>query len=226
MKRLILLGLSLLIFSCSGNDKNSIKTPLTISAKKELIKELKQMLKNDKRYRSFIAVGTSNQNLIDSIKRLPILDQINFENSHISEFTKVQVDSLWDLQNKIDLKNTNRLFAIINEYGWINKTQLDSVVDPMIFLFHTPKKTINKMQTILLKEVQQKRMEPKKFATYVDNMRKKAFGKNQLYGTGDEFDSKTNSIAPPFISNIDSTNSERLKIGLPILQEGEYRTSK
>ncbi len=79
------------------------------------------------------------------------------------------------------------------------------------------------MQNLLLEEVKANRMEPIKFATYVDNMRKKAFGKNQLYGTGDEFDPKTNAIVPPLIENIDSTNIARKKIGLPSLKEGAYR---
>lgn len=57
-------------------------------------------------------------------------------------------------------------------------------------------------------------------------MRKKIFGRTQLYGTGDEFDPKTNSIVPPFIENIDSTNIVRKKIGLAELKEGEYRTAK
>jgi hypothetical protein len=69
-------------------------------------------------------------------------------------------------------------------------------------------------------------MATNRYAMYVDNMRKKAFGKNQLYGTGDEFDPKTNSIGPPFIENIDNTNIERKKIGLPELTEKEYRTEK
>ncbi len=146
--------------------------------------------------------------------------------THKSELTKKQEDSLWDIQNGMDLKNTNRLYEITQEYGWLNETQLDSVIDPMLFLFHTPKETIEKMQTLLFEEVQAKRMESNKFAMYVDNMRKKAYGKNQLYGTGDEFDPKTNSIVPPFIENIDSTNIERKKIGLPELKKGEYRTEK
>jgi len=67
-------------------------------------------------------------------------------------------------------------------------------------------------------------MEPIQYAMYVDNMRKKAYGKNQLYGTGDEFDPRTNSIGPPFIDNIDSTNMERERIGLPLLEKGQYKT--
>jgi hypothetical protein len=212
--------------SCSEKPKHRNITPLTNSKKKELIKEFRQMASYDQRYRTYISMGTTNQKLIDSVKSLPILQQINFENSHISEFSKAQKDSLWALQNEIDLDNTNKLFSIINKYGWVNKSALDSTVNPMIFLFHTPKSTIQKMQMLLFQEVQENRMDANKFATYVDNMRKKAFGKNQLYGTGDEYDSKTNSIVPPFVDNIDSTNYARIKIGLPKLKEGEYRTSK
>lgn len=83
------------------------------------------------------------------------------------------------------------------------------MVDPIIYLCHTPKETIEKMQALLFEEVQAKRMAPNRYAMYVDNMRKKAFGKNHLYGTGNEFAPKTNSIGPPFIENIDNTNIER-----------------
>lgn len=225
MKNIILVTILLsTILSCSSNSKT--KEPLTDLKKQELISELQDMLQKDQYNRSFLSAGSLDKKLIDSLNELTTENYIAFKQSHKSELSKRQKDSLWNIQNKIDLDNTNRLYEIVVDYGWLSKTQLDSMVDPMVFLFHTPKKTIVKMQDILLKEVQAKRMEPIKYAMYVDNMRKKAFGKHQLYGTGDEYDSKTNTIAPPIIENIDSTNFEREKIGLLALKKGEYRTNK
>lgn len=227
MKKIVLiLTIAISLFSCQEKSKEVRKKELSESKKAELIAELKEMEEADQLNRSYISYNTFNQNLIDSVKKLTINEYIKFSQTHQSELSKEQVDSLWIIQNEIDVKNTNRLYDIIKEYGWLSKAKLDSVVDPMIFLFHTPKETIEKMQALLMEEVKANRMEPIKFATYVDNMRKKAFGKNQLYGTGDEFDPKTNSIVPPFIENIDSTNIERKKIGLAELKEGEYRTEK
>jgi len=227
MKKIVLILIVFIsLFSCQENNKESMKKELTESAKAELIAELKEMKEADQLNRSYISLGTFDQKLINSTKKLPIPEYISFMQTHKSELTKKQEDSLRSIQNGIDLKNTNRLYEITKEYGWLSETKLDSLIDPMLFLFHTPKETIEKMQTLLFEEVQTKRMEPNKFAMYVDNMRKKAYGKSQLYGTGDEFDPKTNSIVPPFIENIDRTNIERKKIGLPELKDGEYRTEK
>ena len=227
MKKLVLiLTIMISFFSCQEKSKEIRKKELSESKKAELIAELKEMKEADQLNRSYISLKTFDQNLIDSVNKLTIEENIKFTQTHQSELSKMQVDSLWSIQNKIDLKNTNQLYDIIKEYGWLSRAKLDSVVNPMLFLFHTPYETIEKMQTLLMEEVKANRMEPIKFATYVDNMRKKAFGKNQLYGTGDEFDPKTNSIVPPFIENIDSTNIERKKIGLPGLKEGEYRVEK
>ena len=220
-KKCILFVLSAFMISCSKKRKDKIH--LTDSVKKTLIVEFKQMINNDQKNRSYISYGSFNQKLIDSIKKLSTEEYISFMRSNTSNLTKKQEDSLWVIQHEIDLKNTNRLYELTKKYGWLSKTKLDSIIDPMILLFHTPEETIEKMQEILFKEVNAKRMAPIKFATYVDNMRKKAFGKNQLYGTGKEFDPKTNTVAPPLIENIDSTNMERKKIGLPILKKGEYR---
>ena len=227
MKKIILISTILIsLISCKEKNKEENKKELADSVKAELIDEFKEMKEKDQLNRSYVSLGTFDQKLIDSTKELTTQEYISFMQSHKSELTKKQVDSLWNIQNKIDLKNTNRIYEITKEYGWLSETKLDSVIDPMLFLFHTPKETIEKMQTLLFEEVQAKRMEPNKFAMYVDNMRKKAYGKNQLYGTGDEFDTKTNSIVPPFIENIDSTNIERKKIGLSELKKGEYRTEK
>ena len=220
----VLLTLGTIILSCS--DKVGDKKTLSSNTKAALLTELKQMVKRDQLHRTYISIGTLDQSLIDSIRQLPTIDQIKFRQKHPTELSKREKDSLWAIQRKIDLENTDRLYKIVKEYGWLNKTALDSVIDPMIFLFHTPKETIEKMQKLLLGEVKEKRMEPLLYATYVDNMRKKALGKNQLYGTGDEFDSVTNSILPPFIENIEITNQERKKIGLPALKQGKYRTER
>ena len=109
-------------------------------------------------------------------------------------------------------------------YGWLDETVLDSTIDPMILLFHTPIETIDKMQTLLLAEVKAERMPPIQYATYVDNMRMKSGGKPQLYGTGEEYDIVLGATVPPLIENIDSTNAARRAIGLPELKVGEYRS--
>lgn len=225
-KILLLLLICVLTISCSEQKKETKKQELTNEIKSQLISELKEMQMLDQLNRSFLQIGTLNQKLIDSVNSLTTEEYFSFLSSKKVELTKAQNDSLSTIQNNLDRENTNKLISIIEKYGWPSQTKLDSLADPMIFLFHTPIETIEKMQTLLFEEVKAKRMEPHKFAMYVDNMRKKAFGKNQLYGTGDEFDRKTNSIVPPFIENIDSTNIERKKIGLPELKEGEYRTKK
>jgi len=225
-KTVLILIIFISLFSCQEKNKEVKKKELSESKKVELIAELKKMKEEDQLNRSYISYGTFDQKLIDSIKVLSTQEYISFMQTHKSELTSEQKDSLSNIQNTIDLKNTNRLYEITKEYGWLSKSKLDSIIDPMIFLFHTPKETIEKMQALLFEEVQANRMNPNKFAMYVDNMRKKVYGKSQLYGTGGEYDPKTNSILPPFIENVDSSNIARKKLGLPELKEGEYRTEK
>ena len=222
------MALGLLFMACTPRSsiKNDAveKSNLNQATKVALIQELTNRMKADQLQRSYLSYGTFDTLLIDSVKSLPLEEMIQFQTAHNSDLSKAQEDSLWKIQLKMDLENTNRLYDIIKEFGWLSESDLDSLVNPMIFLFHTPKETIGKMQEALLDEVKAKRMQPLSYATYVDNMRKKAFGKNQLYGTGEEYDIETQSILPPIIDNIDTTNMERMKIGLPKLKEGEFRT--
>lgn len=166
MKKIILiLTIMISLFSCQEKNKEVKKKELSESKKAELIVEFKEMVKVGQLNRFYISLKTFDQSLIDSVKKLTIEENIKFRQTHKSELSKEQVDSLWNVQNKIDLKNTNRLYNITKKYGWLSKTKLDSVVNSMIFLFHTPKETIEKMQALLMEEVRSNRMDPIEFAT-------------------------------------------------------------
>lgn len=141
--------LAIVLFSCIQKTEVKDKEIVTPTIKKTLIAELKQMQEDDQSKRLYISNGRLNQTLIDSLKKLTVLEQIKFQQSHTSELSKAQEDSLWSLQNKIDFRNTNRLHEIVKNYGWLSKNRLDSLIDPMVFLFHTPKETIDSMKALL-----------------------------------------------------------------------------
>lgn len=216
------------LFGCNASrtDVKISHLPLSDSLKLSIVNQFKEMASLDQQNRSFLDIGTLDEGLIDSVKTLSKLDQIRFSSTYPSTLSSNQIDSLERQQIEIDLENTSKLVEIIKAYGWISKTKLDSVFDPMQFLFHTPRLTIEPITKLLFQEVTYGRMPPISYATYVDNMRKKAFGKNQLYGTGDEFDAESRTIVPPYIENIEETNQARIAIGLPKLKEGEFRLSK
>lgn len=223
MIRCTIVAISLWLISCGSSKQSGLKASLDENSLSNLKEEMIQMLENDQENRNYISIGTFDGTLIDSVSKLEMSDYIAFRRSFESQLTDEQEDSLWAIQHRYDSANTFRLFEIIDQYGWLTESQLDSAINPMIFLFHTPKFTIDSMTHVLYKEVRAGRMDPLDYATYVDNMRKKVFGIRQLYGTGQEFDAKSGKILPPIIDDLDSTNTARIAIGLDELDSGQYR---
>ncbi|MCA6368868.1 MAG: hypothetical protein IM631_05415 [Cytophagales bacterium] len=192
----------------------------------ELIKtEIQRMLKSDQKYRSLLSYGTLRQETADSIKSLSNDEQMKFMMSNKKKLAKNISDSLWTMQNNLDLENIIALEKIVTKYGWPSDNRLGVKISAEVLLFHTPTKKIESMETLLLKEVKEKRMDPNQFGMFVDNMRLK-HGKSQLYGTNIEFSRELMKEMPPTVDDIETTNKARREIGLEILKEGEYRTKK
>jgi hypothetical protein len=75
-------------------------------------------------------------------------------------------------------------------------------------------------------EVIAKRMEAKLYAMFYDNIKEKILQEPQLYGSNGVFDSEIMTIGAPIIVDIEKTNKARKEIGLPELQEGEYKLAE
>jgi len=98
----------------------------------------------------------------------------------------------------------------------------------LILLVHPPagwdiRNYLKEYSELLMPEVIANRMPAKTFATFYDNIKGKILKEPQLYGTNEQYDSKTKTILPPVIENLAKSNKARKKIGLPILKKGEYR---
>ncbi len=217
MRKFVLIVLAIIIETFTyGQDINNTD--------KELLKaQLQSMLKNDQKYRLLISYGTLRQETIDSIKNLSNDEQMKYKMGNKKKLAKNVSDSLWTIQNNIDLENILALENIVIKYGWPSDNRLGEKISAEVFLFHTPTTNVEALETLLLKEVKDKRMDPKLYGMFVDNMRLK-HGKSQLYGTNIEFSSELMKEMPPTVDNIENTNNARREIGLNPLKEGEYRT--
>ncbi len=194
------------------------------SIEKELLKaELNKLLKDDQKYRSLISYGCLEQEKVDSIKKLSREEQMKYLIYNKKQLNGKISDSLWTLQNKIDMENILSLEKIILTYGWPSDERLGEDISAEVLLFHTPTSKVTSMEIMLLEEVLAKRMAPNLYAMFVDNMRLK-HGKNQLYGSNIEFSRESGKEMPPTIDDIVVTNKLRKEIGLIRLKEGEYRT--
>ena len=74
-------------------------------------------------------------------------------------------DSLWDIQEEIDKKNTKLLIEITKKRGWVSKDGLGCTeyISPMIIFRHAPKEFWEEIRPLIKKEFEEKRMES---ATY------------------------------------------------------------
>ena len=104
--------------ACQDTTKPVEKVEVTPAVKTALIAELTEMEKTDQLNRNFIAFGTFNQHLIDSVQQLSVSDYIAFEMSHQRELTQTQLDSLERIQNQVDHENINRFYTMI-ENLWL-----------------------------------------------------------------------------------------------------------
>lgn len=195
---------------------------LSNSEKDSLKAEIRRLLENDQKYRSILSIGTLRIETVDSIKNLSCEAKLNFYATNKLTLDKRVSDSLWNLQSQIDFENISKLEEIIKKFGWPSNSRLDDKISAEVLLFHTPTNKVAAMESLLITEVKEQRMDPKQFAMFIDNIRLKHKQK-QLYGTNTEFSRELMKEMPPAIDDIAITNNARRKIGLEPLKEGEYR---
>ena len=71
-----------------------------------------------------------------------------------------QNDSLWTLQEKIDLENTKKLIGIVKKHGWLTAKKLGCKerFKTVLILRHAPKKYWNEIRLLIEKERTAKRL--------------------------------------------------------------------
>ncbi|MCB0641347.1 MAG: hypothetical protein KDC44_06890 [Phaeodactylibacter sp.] len=209
------------------------KVNLTDEDKTHLLNEIDRILEADQQYRGAISLGTLNDSILaedaEKSKTLTIEEYMAYRRTLQLELPKSVEDSLWLLQHQLDSENHQAFVKIIQGYGYPSPERL-GVEDDRLFvvLLHPPAdqdipQYLANMQALLLPEVKSGRMPGRMYATFYDNIKAKILNEPQLYGTNKSFDQATMSMGPPDIEDIEVTNAARAEIGLPPLQEGEYK---
>ncbi|MFK7760055.1 MAG: DUF6624 domain-containing protein [Phycisphaerales bacterium] len=185
---------------------------------------LDAIMEADQRYRTAISWGTTDP---DELARLQALD----DDASMAEYVRrnkegIELDpdveqALWDKQIPLDRANTKELMRLIDAHGWPTEESAgEGFESPVPVLIHM---TMEDMEWVLPKlrvEVLAGRMDPGPYAMIYDR-KQQHDGVPQLYGKSLAFDSKTRSILPAAIVDIDETNRARAEIGMePLL---EYR---
>lgn len=187
--------------------------------KSELKNEMEIMFMNDQKHRGQLMYGELSLIKLDSLQKLSDKDKyaIWFKlNTSDYGLTKVQADSLWALQSKIDSTNFQRLKEITLTYGWPGRWMIGND-NASIFLLHSSEKYKLDMFPILKSEINKKHIKPLEVAQMYDKMlleRKET----QLYGTFSHANKTTGQDDPPLIEDIIKTNAARKDIGLKSLK--------
>lgn len=237
MKPMIHISLTLILscmFSFSAFGQSYPLKQEVGEAEIQLLRKLAhEMTITDQQYRNYLAKNTLDESIIARIDSVfdseGIEAGILYEKSLKLTMETALKDSLWELQHAIDFTNHLTLRGIFESYGYLSKDILgeDHYVQ-ILLLMHPPKDWnvegyLAEYSELLLPEVRANRMEAREYASFIDNMKGKILRQPQLYGTNFEFDAKSRSVQPPTIADLEESNAAREAIGLPPLQEGEYR---
>lgn len=192
-----------------------------------------EISKTDQKYRGYIGDGTQDDAIIAAMDSVYEADGIEaymaYKRSLNLSLPKQVEDSLWALQHQLDFHNHLAMRGIWETYGYIPKEVIEEKnYVQVLLLVHPPKDwDVARYHTtyadLLRPEVDAGRMPGKTYATFYDNVLCKIMKKPQLYGTNQEFDASQGKVLPPIIEDLEASNQARKEIGLPLLQEGEYR---
>jgi len=185
----------------SRNEKYSLKIVLDI------------MGEQDQKHRWEIMYGTNIQSEIDSINSLSIEDKKRIVREH-NKNNKQQIDSLWKIQEKIDLKNRDKLIEIIKIHGFPSPKRTKSNTTDYILLHFLSEEDFELLNPIFLDEIKKGNMPGEIYASWFDRILY-VKGELQLYG---EYLSNR-----PCVENLEKTNMARKKIGLKRLRKNKCR---
>ena len=219
--------------SSNATKGNEAPPELSDVDKKLLNQRIAWLLEKDQQFRSYLSYQTTDEAEIARIKKLGMKEQLQ----EMANSERKLSDEVRKLLTQLQLKNDREVLAefieIVKKYGYPSPERLGVKTDKLfVVLLHPPVKRekvenhLAEMKQLLKPEVVAGRMDARRYATFVDNMRGKILRRPQLYGTNQMFDPKTRKILPPIIESLDRANAARREIGLPQLKEGEYRLAK
>ncbi len=235
LKFILSLTLIYILSNCTktqNQEESSSYVELTDSIKMSLVDEIESMAELDQKYRKVISLGTMDEELLkkdaEMRKTSSIEEYMAFSKTVEKTLTDGQIDSLWELQHALDYQNYVDLKSLISNYGYPSEQRLGIERDLMYpILLHPPSEVgpqnyLDEMIQLLMPEVEEERLSPNKYASFVDNIKTKILNQTQLYGTNKSFNTSTMSVGLPIIDNLEETNKRRTEIGLPELKDGEY----
>lgn len=231
--RLFTIVLMFNLFANCSFGQSATKKEITASEATFIEKVFADIAVSDQRYRSLLANGTTDKTVVEAIDSVMnnhgIEAGIAYKASLNLSLEQSIKDSLWELQHQIDLHNHLTLRGLFDTYGFIPEGVVEeNNFVQMLLLVHPPKDWdiptyLATYSALLLQEVKAERMPAKTYATFYDNIKGKILREPQLYGTNQQFNTETKKIMPPGIRSLSESNAARKAIGLPELEEGEYR---
>jgi len=144
---------------------------------KELCGILAEMIQSDQRIRNLPELTDPFFEILDSIRTANNLTQEVYSNLSNEEQlswgkiareiaekrpkgSKKVRDSLWDIQEEIDKKNTKLLIEITKKRGWVSKDGLGCTeyISPMIIFRHAPEEFWEEIRPLIKREYEEGKM--------------------------------------------------------------------
>lgn len=135
--------MKLFLFLCLISLSNELFAQDKLSVREKFLirKELKQMFKNDQKYREEIAYGN---------------------------LSKTEVDSLWVLQNKEDSLNRVQFKQLIDKYGYPSIDRVGTQISYVLVLHFTRQSDFDYLKESFKEELDNKTMPPIEYAKWYD----------------------------------------------------------
>lgn len=225
-------GLLLLSAPASAQSERATSSGMHLTEhQRDLLRlRIERIMARDRQFRSMLSYGTTDLEEIERLAALPLEEVMAAMSDDTRKLSPEIRQLLVRLQRHNDRENLAELEAIVREYGYPSEERLGMEnVGLITVLLHPPVPTeeveshLHRMSALLLPEVQAGRMAARQYAMFVDNMLAKILRRPQRYGTNQEFDPATRQILPPEIADLEQANAARRAIGMPELQDGEYR---
>lgn len=181
-KILVTLIISIIFFNCKkeNNFENNA----------ELCKILGKMTEDDQKIRGMPKLSDPFFEILDSIRTankltkeiytsLSTEEQLEWGKvarkiaDKIPKKSKKEIDSLWNIQTKLDNKNTELLIQIVKKRGWVDKVSLncEEYAAPWIIFRHSPEKYWNEIRPLIEKAYEEKKLGGMEY-TMIDNQLK------------------------------------------------------
>ncbi|MHA7814187.1 MAG: DUF6624 domain-containing protein [Phycisphaerales bacterium] len=219
---MIQLAISILLFTIGAAepaDPGAADPGCDPQAYREVVEEI---IRTDQQYRTAISWGTTDEAELARLEALPDDEQMEEHVRRSREGIKLKSElekKLWAKQIAIDRANTRSLMDWVRACGWPSEELLGEGTPSMVpVLIHMQMEDAEWVLPVLREEVLAGRMPPRPYAMIFDRKQHHE-GKPQIYGMTQAYDSKTRTVLPPAIVDLDATNAARAEIGMDPIEE-------